>query len=299
MPLWTALHTARQQGVPVNIGQAMLARPEGPTDVLPETLVFNNVAGQTLSVDVYLPASQASGRRPAAIIVHGGGWYARDKSDLPRSNRWFVEQGFSVFDIQYRLAPQPNWQTALGDVKCAIGWVKRNADRFRIDPNRITLVGRSAGAHLALLAAYTPSDPLFPPSCEGADTNVEQVVAFYGPVDLLYSYAHPGNPAVFDSQASLRRLLGGSPTQVHGLYELNSPIRYVTSKTPRTLLFHGGLDEYVRPMNMTFLEEKLRAAGVGHRAVFLPCSHHGFDYLVGGFGWQLATGVMKQFFARP
>src|SRR3712207_8377221 len=62
-----------------------------------------------------------------------------------------------------RLAPQPNWQTATADVKCAIGWLKRNAVQYGVDPHRIALLGRSAGGHLALLAAYTSDEAALPP----------------------------------------------------------------------------------------------------------------------------------------
>ena len=105
-------------------------------------------------LDAYLPAEDDAAR-PAIIVIHGGSWSSGDKSDFPRWNGWLVEHGFAIFDIQYRLAPQPNWQTATSDVKCAIGWVKRNADHYGVDPDRIALLGRSAGGHLALLAAYT------------------------------------------------------------------------------------------------------------------------------------------------
>jgi acetyl esterase/lipase len=81
-----------------------------------------------------------------------------------------AENGYTVFDIDYRIAPQPNYLTATGDVKCAVQWIKRHAAQFEIAPGSIVLFGRSAGAHLALLAAYSAGDARIPSSCEAAET---------------------------------------------------------------------------------------------------------------------------------
>ncbi|MCA1640528.1 MAG: alpha/beta hydrolase [Acidobacteria bacterium] len=123
-----------------------------------------NPGGRALELDAYLPATENAQPRPAVVVVHGGSWSAGARSDFPRWNWWLVGEGYAVFDADYRLAPQPNWRTATGDVKCAVGWVRANALRFNVDPQRIALYGRSAGGHLALLAAYTTGDTRLPPT---------------------------------------------------------------------------------------------------------------------------------------
>ena len=159
-----------------------------------QTVNHATVNGTPLALDVYLPRARPAtpGRAGAGgsrrLLVRGregrGGAASRRLADL----------GFTVFDVQYRISPQPNWQTATGDVKCAIGWVKQHADTpdWNVDPKKVTLLGRSAGGHLALMAAYTPTDPELPASCDAADTSVEAVISLYAPTDLALGLQVPG-----------------------------------------------------------------------------------------------------------
>ncbi len=263
----------------------------------PQTLTYATVDGQKLELDAYLPteASESATQRAAIIVVHGGSWNGGDKSDFPQWDGWLTNQGYAVFDIEYRLAPQPNWKTATGDIKCAIGWVKRNASLFNVNPERIALLGRSAGGHLALIAAYASSDESLPSSCDAPDTSVRAVIALYAPTDLRWAYDHPANQRVIDGPATLRRFLGGDPQTATKAFEIASPVTHVNEKTPPTLLFHGGQDQLVREENMKLLGQQLTAAHVPHKAVFIPYAQHGFDYNFNGWGSQIAQPVMLRF----
>src|SRR6202022_3108945 len=98
----------------------------------------------------------------------------------PTWNRWLAERGYLVLDIQYRLAPAAGWREAVGDIGRATTWLRANADDLGVDPGRIALLGRSAGGHLALLAAFTAdASDQQPPCC---------VIAFYAPSDLTRLY---------------------------------------------------------------------------------------------------------------
>jgi acetyl esterase/lipase len=265
-----------------------------------QTIVYANVEGQPLALDVYRPtaaAMPAGARVPAVIVVHGGGWSADDKGGAPRASAWLAAQGYAVFDIQYRIAPQPNWRTATGDVKCAIGWVKRHAHEagVDVDPERVALLGRSAGGHLALLAAYAPDDPALPPSCEAGDTRVASVISFYGPTDLAWGYEHPTNPRVFDTPVRLGNFLGGTPSNMPERYALMSPTARVARGAPRTLLLHGGHDQFVSVAHVERLATRLRALEVPHEVLVIPYAQHAFDFISGGLGGQLAEHAMLTF----
>ena len=129
---------------------------------------------------------------PAVVFVHGGGWDQGSPggSLLPG---WLADRGYVVFDIDYRLATptSPSWQQATGDVKCAVGWVNDHAARFGVDPERIGLLGSSAGGHLALLAAYSTSEPALPANCQTNDAEVTAVAALNPVSDLAASYRTP------------------------------------------------------------------------------------------------------------
>jgi acetyl esterase/lipase len=251
-------------------------------------------------MDVYLPTNAAA-NGAGVIVVHGGSWNGGARNDFPQWNRLLAAHGYTVFDIDYRLAPQPNYLSAAGDVKCAVRWVKNHAAEFKVAPKRIAVLGRSAGAHLVLLAAYSADDARLPAtSCMGDGTSevVRAVVSFYAPTDLLWAYDNPANRLVIDGPATLIRFLGGSPRESDEISErfvLASPVAHVSSKTPPTLLIHGGQDQLVRSENMTRLASRLKESNAPHKTLFIPYAQHGFDYNFNGFGAQIAQSEILDF----
>ena len=105
-------------------------------------------------------------------------------------------------DVAYRLCPEVDIYGMIGDVKRAVAWMKANAARYQVNPERIVLGGGSAGGHLALLAAYAPHHPLLtPPDVQGCDLSVRAVVSYYGPTDLRAVYEHTHQKQDFGSAA--------------------------------------------------------------------------------------------------
>jgi acetyl esterase/lipase len=264
-----------------------------------ESVVYATVDGTPLSLDVYRPATLGGpdARHPAIIVLHEGGWNLGDKGSAPHMSGWLAAHGWAVFDAQYRLAPQPTWKTAIGDVKCVIGWVKRHAKDIGIDvdPTRVTLLGRSAGAHLAMLAAYDSDDAALPPSCDAGDTHVASVISFYGPTDLAWGWAHTPNPRVFDMRQRVANYVGGTPAELPERYRLLSPITHVTAASPPTLLIHGEGDNYVPIENTKFMDRQLTVFGVRHDVLLIPYAEHAFDFIFGGLGEQLAEHAILRF----
>lgn len=300
VPLISGLRAAHEHKVDLSMGR-YFAGVRG--DTMPvrdiKTYTFATVEGIELKLDTYLPPAGIAANGAGIIVVHGGSWRAGERSDFPQWNYWLASQGYTVFDIDYRLAPQPNWQTATGDVKCAVAWVEAHAADFQIDANRLALLGRSAGGHLALLAAYTKNDVRLPSSCESVtDTNVRAVVSLYAPTDLIWAYDNPANQRVIDGKATLRAFLGNSPHQSDAMrerYLAASPVTHVSNATVPTLLIHGGRDQLVRDENMRLLAARLAETGVAHKTISLGYAQHGFDYNFNGFGSQIAQTVMLDF----
>ena len=264
------------------------------------TYTFAQIDGKDLQMDVYSPTNETANNGASVIVVHGGSWNGGTRSDFPQWNEWLAQNGFTVFDVDYRLAPQPNYLTATGDVKCAVAWVRKRAAKFKISPERIAVLGRSAGAHLALLAAYSADEARLPATCADKETSedVRAVVSFYAPIDLLWGYDNPANRLVINGPATLARFLGGSPHESAEILErfiLASPNAHVKKNTPPTLLIHGGQDQLVRSENMNRLAEKLKEAGVSHKTLFIPYAQHGFDYNFNGFGSQISQAAILDF----
>jgi acetyl esterase/lipase len=200
----------------------------------------------------------------------------------------------------------------LADVKRAVAWMKANADGHGLDPERIVLVGGSAGGHLALLTAYTPNQPEFQPADVTADTSVRAVVSYYGPPDLrslhqrferrfdafkgekqFEEWIMPRLEPIFhrtrflapDGEAvgagdMIPGLLGGTPDQVPELYELGSPINHVGPHCPPTLLLQGADDLSGMTPDVRRLHRTLLAAGVPAIYVEYPHTEHGFDLIL-------------------
>ncbi len=145
--------------------------------------------------------------------------------------RYFASHGYVVFSIEYRLAPKWQWPAQIEDVHTAFAWVRQHAAEYSADPSRMAAIGRSAGAHLAMLAAFGPhAEPL------------SAVVSMYGPVDLAAGYRDPPRPDPMDVRALEEAFLGGTPDSIPAKYRDASPITYVTRTLPPTLIVNTAAD---------------------------------------------------------
>ena len=153
-----------------------------------------------LYADLWRPPSDVPPTRLGVIFLHGSFWQAVDKDFLTRPLfQRLVNQGHTVLDVAYPLAPAANLYQMIADVKRSIAWMKSNAARLDLDPERVVLMGSSGGAHLALLAAYTPNFPAFQPKRLKADTSVRGVISLFGIADMLsffheYGESNPRQP---------------------------------------------------------------------------------------------------------
>ncbi len=300
-PVLQAYNTARVEGVQLSLPTYFAGLTTSP-DRTPRTETYAVVEGEALNLDVWEPLGASATPRPAVVLVHGGAWTTGARGETPRWNLWLSERGFTVFDIDYRLAPPARWQDAPGDVKCAVGWVKRQAEALEVDPDRIALMGVSSGGHLALLAAYTDGHPRIPPSCSVQnaveDTSVAAVIALSAPTDLAWQYELEfpwWYPGALTSVESLEAFAGGTPQTVPDAYRLGSPINHVRAGLPPTLLVHGGRDQLVLPEESERLAARLASAGAPHRFLRLSYANHLFDLHWGGWGSQLTRAVLIDF----
>lgn len=294
VPVAEARKTANAEGVGLSL-PLYISGPAPATNRQPEETVTYARAGGTggrLELDVWRPQGDGAAHgRPAVIVVHGGGWQSGERGEFPRWNDWLADKGYVVFDIDYSLSPPPTWQEAPADVGCAIRWVKDNATRYGVDPDRVALMGRSAGAHLALLTAYTGEAHVPTSGCKvrgDQDTEVAAVAAFYPPTDLADLRMRGYLPGLGD-------FFGGSPGAFPGRYRLSSPASRVGPIEPPTFLVHGGEDQIVPPGQSALLAGRLGGAGVPYRLVELPWANHTFDFLWGSWGSQITRRTLDEF----
>jgi acetyl esterase len=303
VPVVQGWRTASQEGVPLSLSQYFAF----PSISSPETVTYARPEGEELKLDVRRPPDQGSNagpaRRPAVVTVHGGGGAFGGRNEDALWSEWLAKKGYVVFSIDYRLADYgpgyvPRWQDATGDVKCAVGWVKENADRYGVDPDRIALMGRSAGGHLALLAAYTEGDPRLPPSCGVRDTGVAAVAAFYSLTDQMrFDEMAMQSPWWRPNLMSSADPTGGTP-ESEPERRLGSPTTHVDPGDPPTFLTHGGEDQWSPPEQSELLENRLEESGVAHRLLELPWARHAFDSAWGSWGQQIVGHELGEFLEK-
>lgn len=236
----------------------------------------------TLSMDFY--PSQIVGNRACVIMVHGGAWNKGDNKQLPELNSHLAQMGYNVAVINYRLAPKYQNPAPVEDVSAALAYLKNHAGSLHIDTNRLVLLGRSAGAQIALLAAYTMHDK-----------SIKGVIDYYGPADMVWGYSIPSSPLIMDSRQVMRDYIGGSYQQVPEKFAASSPLEFIDHQSPPTLIIHGDNDVLVSPEHSRRMNEKLEHNGVKHFLLRLPWATHGFDFNLNGPGGQLATYTVERF----
>jgi acetyl esterase/lipase len=260
------------RGIPV--GQARITRG----------IVFATPDGHPLTIDAYQPLS--SGAHPVVVQIYGGAWRNGAPGDFAKFAQWLAAGGYVVFSIDYRHSPRWRWPAHGDDVGSALAWVAAHATEYGGDTSRVVLLGRSAGAHLALLAAYRP-----------APLNVRGVVGFYAPVDLADAYRHPPRPDPLDIRSVETAFIGAAPDQMPEQYAAVSPITYATRHVPPTLLVFGGRDNIVEPRYGRQLHEALAASGNEVAYLEIPWAEHAFDEVFNGPSSQLALFYTERFIA--
>ncbi len=241
--------------------------------------------GAHLTLDFY--PSQLPGKRPCIIVVHGGSWAGGDSRQLPDLNSYLAQKGYHVASINYRLAPKYKTPAPVEDIKHAMYYLRAHADEWHIDTTKFVLLGRSAGAQIAMLAAYTLHDPA-----------LKGVIEFYGPVDMVWGYSIPSNPLIMDSRKVMNDYVGGSYAQVPQKYYDSSPLFFVDKNSPPTLMIHGINDPLVTYIHSIKLSAKLSENHIPYFWLKLPWATHGFDYNLHGPGGQLSTFTVEQFLNR-
>ncbi|MBD8083556.1 alpha/beta hydrolase [Chryseobacterium caseinilyticum] len=255
----------------------------GAKDIPFKTYHYAKTDGVDLTLN-FTP-SAISGVRPCLIVVHGGSWKRGDNSEIAAANNYFANAGYQVATINYRLAPKFPSPAQQEDLHSAFKWIRQHAEELKIDTSNIVLMGRSAGASIVLTMAYT-----------GNESGVKGVAAFYGAIDMPWSYKNPDNPLIMDSREVQRDFLGGTPEEVPEKYIAESPIFHVNANTTPTLLAHGCLDAHVWHIQSEMLKKELDKHHVKNYLLTIPWGTHGFEYNLNGPAGQLSMYSVERFF---
>jgi acetyl esterase/lipase len=232
-------------------------------------LVYGKGGGRDLQLDLAMPA-EGTGPFPAIVCIHGGAWRAGRRQDVGNTTQELAAAGCVAVTVEYRLTPDSKFPAQIEDCKAAVRWLRANAQRYHINPERIGAIGTSAGGHLACLLGLTKKTD----GLEGNGGNPDQssavqaVVSFSGPTDL-YTKSLSEN-----LDPMLIPLAGASRKDRPDLYRRMSPITYVTKEAPPFLFFHGAADPLVSVQHARVLAQKLKEVGVEAQLVELEGEGH-------------------------
>ncbi len=262
-----------------------------------ENVTYGKAGETELKLDLARP--DGDGPFPAIVFIHGGGWSQGSRQSYRGQIEDAARRGYVAATISYRLmqfdeskkettTATPNFPAQIHDAKAAVRWLRANAKKYNVDPDRIGVTGGSAGGHLSLLVGLT--DPAA--NLEGDSGNPEQssrvqaVVNVFGPTDMASCHEKSSVAWIF------RLFMGGTPAEAAERYKAASPITYVSEDDPPVLTLHGDQDALVPIEQARKLDEKMKAAGASHTLMVFAGQGHGF----GGEDQQKAMNAMWVFF---
>jgi len=231
-------------------------------------------------LDVYVP-KDAREPRPALIWIHGGGWGRLSKDSVSGQVIPFLEAGWVVVNVDYRLTARAPAPAAVIDCRCALHWVVEHAVRFKVDTGAIVVSGTSAGGHLALMTGMLPGDSPYGRSCAaGREARVAAIVNFYGVTDVtdLLDSANKRGYAV--------KWLGETPDREE-IARSVSPLTYVRGDLPPIFTAHGDADPTVPYQHAVRLHKALDGVGAPNELYTVPGGKHG------KFGREANAGVLR------
>lgn len=264
------------------------AVPDGVT--FEAGIEYASPAGEKLQLNLARPKA-GDGPFPAVVCIHGGGFRAGKRESYDALTVKLAQRGYVAATVSYRLAPKHPFPAAVHDTKAAVRWVRANAAKYKIDPDRIGATGGSAGGHLAQFLGVTGEVKEFEGDVgnAGVSSKVKCVVNVYGPSDFTKSYGKS-----VDAAQVLPLFLGGNLDTARPAHVRSSPLNWVTPNAAPTLCIHGTEDQYVAHEQAVWMIDRLKACGVEAELLTLPGAGHGFK----GKDAETAEAALFAFFDR-
>lgn len=249
------------------------APAEPGSDLEIQEVVIGKGGAGDLRAEIVAPKN-ATKPMPAVVWIHGGGWKGGTYRNVALL-RLLAARGYFCISIQYRVVKTAQWPAQIEDCKLAVRWLRENAARYHVDPDRIAAAGASAGGHLAVCLGAMANVKEYEGSggSPGASSAVQAVVDYYGPTDFV-------TPGIYSEQATklTENLMGKPLAGNEALWKSGSPVFYVKAGAPPMLLIHGDIDGTIPLAQSTALAEALKKAGVPYEFIVVKRGGHGLGF---------------------
>jgi acetyl esterase/lipase len=255
--------------VAVGVGLEKLVNttPEIPKSIEElKNIEYKNVNGKSLQLDMYKPKNLVK-PGPLLVFIHGGGWTGGQRADYLVYLVAFAKKGYMTATVSYRLVKDSIYPACAEDITDAVQWLFKNGKTYGYDPNRIALIGGSAGGHLALLAAYGWQKNNV--KNDTAAHRIKAVVDLYGPADFTTEFAKNNSTVI--------NFLGHTYREAPELFTEVSPIHYLDKNDPPTIILHGTSDQTVPISQSDRLKARLDALGIPNVYIRFPLWPHTMD----------------------
>ncbi len=273
-----------QYGWVVAVGVSALTMAAARQQVPPgvgwlRDLEYAKVQSKSLALDLYLP-DNPEGKLPLVIWIHGGAWQSGSKDRPPAMQ--LVRRGYAVASVDYRLNGEAVFPAQIEDCKAAVRWLRANAAKYNLNPDRFGAWGSSAGGHLVALLGTSGGVKELEGTVGGntdKSSRVQAVCDWFGPTDFLQMDAHALAEAPFkhdEARSPESRLVGGAIQENKDKVKRANPITYVSKDDPPFLIMHGDHDPLVPIHQSELLYDALKKAGVDVTFRKVDGAGHGF-----------------------
>lgn len=237
-------------------------------------LIYKNTNNIPLTLDIYKARKTLKNGSPVIVYVHGGSWVYGNK-EIPEAISplldAFRDEGITIISTSYELmSGNENFEKQISDIKDTIRWIYKNSEEYNFDTNKIGLIGASSGAQLSLMAAYSEDDEFIDSNdLKDYPSKVKYVVDFFGPTDLK-------TLDLVNVNWDLEQIVNSVPNR-EDILNKYSPINYIESKEPNTLIVHSIKDEMVPYENAEVLYNKLKENKNKATLITLEGTSHDFS----------------------
>lgn len=247
----------------------LCAQDAAPAIAYDENITYGKGGDVDLKLDFARP--KEGGPFPAIVCIHGGGWRGGSREVYRPLIKELAAKGYAAVTVSYRFAPQHPFPAQVEDVKCAVRYLRENAEKLHIDPDRIGATGASAGGHLSLMLGVMGSED----GLEGEGGHAKQssrvqcVVNWFGPTDLAQEF--PENV-----RGLLNDFIKGTPAEKPDVVKQASPITYLSKDDAPILTLHGTKDNIVPYSQATLLHKACKEIGLEHELITVEGGGHGW-----------------------